>query len=179
MSAKSLIEAKKVVREIRLRGGRTIEIASADDVTRLCVRGDADRAVDIEIEWSAQGPIARVRAARIDVDTTADVNLRCETFRVHATKEIDLEARGELRASASAVGLEARDGRVVARANDEVQLLGEQILLNCERSTEIPDWVRQAPGLMFNELVGIAEASGDPELIDTIRGEMSKDDASR
>lgn len=99
----------------------------------------------------AAGPVARLRAARVELETTSEVSLRCARFDVEATGGINLRAGGDLTTSAEAVGVEARSGRIVARANDDVQLLGEQILLNCDRAPAIPEWVTQAPSLVLGE----------------------------
>jgi len=180
MSSTKLTTPPDDLQEIHLRGGHVVEIASNEGGATLRLRDTATSAgLEIEIGWSPQGPVARVRAARIDFETTADVSLRCNSFQVEAARGISLRAQGDLTASGAAVAVEAREGRVVARANDDVQLLGEQILLNCDRTPEVPDWVKLAPGLMMNELVAIADSSGDEELIATVRGEQGKENDPR
>lgn len=166
------------LKEVRLRGGHVVEIASTDDTTLVRMRSaGATEGLDIEIAWSPQGPVARVRAARVDLQTTEDLHISCKRFAVEASHEIALQAKGDFTASGAAVAVEARTGRVVARANDDVQLLGEQILLNCDRTPELPDWVQQAPGSLFNQLVALADASGDKDLITALRGEQDGDHA--
>jgi hypothetical protein len=184
MSSKQVTEAPASTQgdhhEVRLRGGHLVEIASRDDGATLRVRGaDARDGIEIEIAWSPDGPVARVRAARIDLETSADVSLRCKSFQVQAAEDIKLRAGGALDASAKAVELEARTGRIVARANDDVQLLGEEILLNCDRTPELPEWVTQAPGLMMGELLAVADATGDDELVAEVRDQRSKEHAPR
>ena len=178
MSAKDIIEAAPEapeLQQVRLRGGHVVEIASSASGATLRVGGAEDPGgVEIEIRWSSEGPVARVRAARIDVATTADVNVRCKSFQVETTDRINLRAGGSLEASAQAVDLEARAGRIVARANDDVQLLGEEILLNCDRTPEIPEWVTQAPGIMMGELLSISDESGDAELVADVRGQETE-----
>ena len=151
--------------EVQLRGGHVVEISSSEAGATLRLRGrEGDGGIEIEIGWSPQGPVARLRAARIDLEATADVSVRCNRFEVQAAEGISLTSRGDLTASAEAVEVEARTGRIVARANDDVQLLGEQILLNCDRSPAVPDWVTQAPGLLMGELIA------------TVRDERAKDE---
>jgi hypothetical protein len=180
MSSTKPTEIATDLQEIRLRGGHLVEIASNEESATLRLRSaGAGEGLEIEVAWTPQGPLARVRAASIDLQTTADVSLRCNSFAIEASQGISLRAQGNIAASGAAVAVEAREGRVVARANDDVQLLGEQVLLNCDRTPEIPDWVKQGPGLMMPELVALAEASGDDELIAAVRGEEDKGDASR
>jgi hypothetical protein len=184
MSSKQVTETPATAQadrhEVCLRGGHLVEIASRDDGATLRVRDAGARdGIEIEIRWSPDGPVARVRAARIDLETSADVSVRCKTFQVHAAEDIKLRAGGALEASAKALDLEARTGRIVARANDDVQLLGEEILLNCDRTAELPEWVTQAPGLMMGELLAVADASGDDELVAEVRDQRSKEHAPR
>jgi len=180
MSSTIMTDTPDDLQQISLRGGHIVEIASNESGATLRLRDTAASAgLEIEIGWSPQGPVVRVRAARIDFETTADINLRCNSFQVEAAQGISLRAQGDLTASGAAVAVEAREGRVVARANDDVQLLGEQVLLNCDRTPEVPDWVKLAPGLMMNELLAIADASGDEELIASVCGEEGKENDPR
>lgn len=57
------------------------------------------------------------------------------------------------------MALEARVGSVVARANDDVQLLGENVLLNCDRTAPVPDWVTAPARAAARELLGVEDAS--------------------
>lgn len=180
MNSKNGQEATTDLQEIRLRGGHVVEVASSDDSTMLRVRNAGSRdSLEIEVAWSAQGPVARVRAARIDLQTTADVSVHCKSFAVETSEGISLRAQGNVAASGATVEVEARQGRFVARANDDVQLLGEQVLLNCDRAPGIPDWAKQGPGVVEKQLLALPEESGDQDLIATIREDEDKSDGPR
>ena len=98
---------------------------------RVCREGDARPEIEIEIVITPAGPVLRARAAGLELDATDKIVARCREFRVEAEESIALEA--------------ARGG-VTVRANDDVKLLGEQILLNCEREPPMPAWVPVARG---------------------------------
>ena len=56
--------------------------------------------------------------------------------------------------------LTARSGGVAIRANDDVAVAGEQILLNCDRESPPPGWV--PPG---HATVPVTNRHGDPEVL--------------
>jgi hypothetical protein len=93
------------------------------------------------------GPVVRVQANGLEVESPGAVSLSCETFRVDAKRRIDLRSGGDIvqtaggsaRVDAQQVDVEASPGAIRLKANDEVQALGEMILLNCEHPrTEAP-----------------------------------------
>jgi hypothetical protein len=127
--------------------------------------------VAIEIAITASGPVIRAAAAALELESATDIVARCERFAVEARESasiraqtIEQQATGELSLSGSSVGVDARLGGVVVHANDDVQLLGEQVLLNCDRDPPVPSWIPQAaaaPASLPRE-----DSAGDRELLD-------------
>jgi hypothetical protein len=93
------------------------------------------------------------------------VTVRCKSFVVPASENVDLRAGADLVAEAATMELFAREGGLRARANDDVQLLGERILLNCDRQPTMPEWVQ----LPLPESLPLGPVSGDPALIAHIK----------
>ena len=121
----------------------------------LRVRGEGDRELEIEIRFDPQGPVLRVNAPRLELQSAGDVSVNCQTFRVNASQRIDLRSAGDLtqtagrnaRLDAQRVDVEAAPGAIRLKANDEIQALGEMILLNCEHprtDTPMPGWTQGA-----------------------------------
>lgn len=152
--------------------------------TLLTVSADGDRAVvrieaierepiEITVDMSERGPVLRIRAASLDMQAD-EIALACREFSVNARERIALrtggdlvsEVSGKVETTAHQMALEARLGSVVVRANDDVQLLGEQILLNCERTSPVPDWVPGAradvPG---TRPIPVSSVTGDASLL--------------
>ena len=77
---------------------------------------------------------------------------------------MELVAGGTLRAEGRRVDVEATHGMVKLTANDDVQLLGENVLLNCEPTVPAPAWSLPAPQKP-QPSVPVAASSGDAELL--------------
>lgn len=136
---------------ISLTGGRSLAIG--DQAKTLSIHSPQGE-IEIEIELRDTGPIVRVRAAALQVETRGELALECERFKVRArdgihlasqgdirlagTGDIKASARGDLdmRASGQAhwegkgVRIRARKGEAQIEASDNVRVEGERVLLN-------------------------------------------------
>lgn len=160
---------------VPLGGGRSIEVRPAGaDATFLQVRGERDWQLQIEIRFEASGPVVRVCAPVLQLEGLQQVAASCDTFKVEARERIELHSGGEIiqhaagtaRLEGRRVELEASPGAIRLKANDEVQLKGEMILLNCDHpslSTPLPKWAAGA-GVVRAESPPEA-TSGDPGVI--------------
>jgi len=118
-------------------GGALVRLQSAERGT-----------VSVEIVLTAEGPVIRASVGALEIRAESDVRVSCDRFLVEAREsfavtaaEISHEARGALRATGSEVALTARQGDVAIRANDDVSVRGEQVLLNCDRDPPVPSWL--------------------------------------
>jgi len=132
-----------------------------------CARGGT---VNVEIVLTAEGPVIRASVGALEITAESDVRVSCGRFLVEAREsfavsagEISHDARGALRATASEVALTARSGCVAIRANDDVSVHGEQVLLNCDRDPPIPAWL-PLPPVVETTLPAVFQ-HGDPEVL--------------
>ncbi len=132
--------------------------------------------VNVEIVLTAEGPVIRASVGALEITAESDVRIKCDRFLVEAREsfsvsaaEISHEARGALRATASEVALTARAGDVTIRANDDVSVHGEQVLLNCDRDPPVPAWLPRRPAIETT-LPASAE-HGDPGVL----GDLAED----
>lgn len=156
---------------VPLEKGGSIEILRSDVACQL--RIDAPhraQSLEIEVRFEAQGPVVRVRAPSLVLDAVKNVAVRCETFEVEASEKLSLRSQGDLVQSAERtasvrardVELDATPGAIRLRANDDVQLLGENVLLNCDRLQPLPEWTQAhlpfpAPSLAPRPYTGDAQ----------------------
>jgi hypothetical protein len=155
----------------QLGSQHTVELTSKGD--RACLRVfDAQNRVglDLEIVITPVGPVVRVRAQGVELEAAGEMVLRCADFHVHARDSIALHAGGKVSLDAHAVRIEARVGTAVVRANDDVQLLGEHVLLNCDREPPLPEWVQPVVPVQH---VPLAACNGDEPLLANMKGEFS------
>jgi hypothetical protein len=85
----------------------------------------------MEIRFTDDGPVLRFPSAALRMETDQDVELACRDFRVRARGEVELEAGETARVEGHGVEVESRRADVRIRANDNVRVDGERILLNC------------------------------------------------
>ena len=118
--------------------------------------------MELEIALTDAGPVIRAHAAAVEIESEGDFVARCDRFRVEA-RAVELVSSGALRAEGREVDIRATLGSVRVRANDDVQLLGEQILLNCDRPATLPAWLPAAPPV--ERTVPRQDEGGDPDVL--------------
>lgn len=132
---------------ISLASGRVVE-ADVDGPgrDRFTIRS-ATGEVELQICMTDKGPLLRFRAADVEIEATRDVKVHCEEFHVKAEKDIiqesggdlrqriggqaDVKVRGRMTLAGREARLLAKRGNVQIEANDDVEVLGERIKLNC------------------------------------------------
>jgi hypothetical protein len=131
--------------------------------------------VEIEITISARGPVIRASAAALEIDSSGAVDLRCERLNVDAGQGITLrapeilqQATGKLRAEGSVVEVDAIAGDVRIHANDDVKVVGEQVLLNCDRDESPPSWLPRTP--LAETTLPREDLTGDAAVFDAPAG---------
>lgn len=134
-------------RAVVLPSGRAIEVQSEGDADILRFRAPSGECV-LTIHLSDAGPVVRVAAADLEVRTAKRLSLDCEEFQLRASKAAAIDvggdlrervggtahrvARGEAILEAQHVRVEARPGGIELRANDDVRVTGERVLLNSD-----------------------------------------------
>ena len=163
---------------IPLGAGRSVEVRPEADAATLQIRAEGGRHLQIEVRFESSGPVLRVQAPQVQVETPRAVSFACETFNVAASRGIDLRSGGDIiqaaagnaRVEAQRVDVEASPGAIRLKANDEVQLLGEMILLNSDHPrTEMPmpDW---ASGPRAVPALAAEPTSGAPDVVAELLG---------
>lgn len=107
-----------VVRQ--LSAGRRLIIATDGGEETIQVQGE-DGAVEVTIELTASGPVVRLSSARLELDATREIAMRCERLDIEAEDGARIHTRG----IASLSGRETRVG-----AKGDVRLKGARIFLN-------------------------------------------------
>lgn len=158
--------------EVSVGAQGSVRVSARDDTAVVRVTHAATaRPLELEITFTAEGVVVRTRADALELDTPGRVHARCASFEVDAQEDIALRAQGAFSVRARAVDVEATHEGASIRANDDVQLLGEHVLLNCDPSPPMPEWVPVAPSPpAAPATLPRADASGDAALLAAIRG---------
>ncbi len=159
---------------VPLENGGCLHVTSTPSRASLRIRShDPAQDLTIELRFEAQGPALTIQANNVEICGTESIDARCKQFRVEAEEHIQFTSHGSIRhyaqrgteIQAGDVRVHASPGGVQLRANDDVQLLGEGILLNCDRPATPPPTrspaVHPAP-----PRVPASRASGDAEIVE-------------
>ena len=104
-----------------LDSGRRIEVTSQGDNELLVIRSKDDICM-LTVTLTDQGPVFRVAAAALELVAPRSLSVSCGELRVEAKEAISL--RGQ------SVDVTANLGGVQIRADDDVRIDGERVLLN-------------------------------------------------
>jgi len=149
--------------------GWSAELSPMPGGVLLRVGRDAtDQSMEIVISLTSDGPVLRARAASFEIEAQKDLVVRCERFRVEARESVEMVSGGTLQAEGRRVEIEATHGSARVLANDDVQLLGENVLLNCEHpQPSMPGWA--LPPLAPAPTLAVEQVSGDAELVEHLK----------
>ncbi|MCA9710414.1 MAG: hypothetical protein KDK70_31530, partial [Myxococcales bacterium] len=151
---------------------RTLDVTPTEGGAHLRLRSARPgEAMELELRFEAGGTTVRLSTPAVELVSSGRISATCEEFAVQASRSIDLRSEGTIHQRAAGahaieaeeLSVDASPGAVRLRANDDVQLLGEQILLNCERQPPMPAWVgagREQPASLPP-----AAATGDPDVL--------------
>jgi hypothetical protein len=157
---------------LALSHGRILSVERLGDVAELRISdasGRGELTIEIRID-PERGPVLRVSAASIELDAAHDVVARCRRFEVVATESVSLRSEGDVGVHAQGrVDVSAATGDVKIQANDDVQLLGEHVLLNCDPTPPMPGWVTGALAAEAPGALPRSDATGDAALLAMLR----------
>lgn len=121
-------ELVPVAFERPLPSGRTLVVRVGAEGEELEVR-DRGGSLELSINLTEAGPMVRIRAARIALESPETISLQCRRFEVDATEAVQLQSGGDVR-------IGAREMRV--RTEADVHLDGAMIRLNCDPPPALP-----------------------------------------
>jgi hypothetical protein len=140
---------------IALVSGRSVEAEARPEGDLVRVRANGGEVV-LTVLVTDAGPVLRFESAALELSAARDVSIECERFDVRARGEASVTTGGDLVervggkavrevAGASSheaheVSIAARRGSVDVRANDDVNVKGDRIRLNCEPSPVPATW---------------------------------------
>jgi hypothetical protein len=108
-----------------LPSGRTLVVRVGAGGEELEVR-DREGVLELSITLTEAGPVVRLRAAQIALESSETISLQCRRFEVATSEAIRLR-------SADEVEIGAREMRV--RTEADIHLDGAMIRLNCDPSS--------------------------------------------
>ena len=110
--------------------GRAVRL-TRDGGDDTLVISSPEGGVEMEIQFTPRGPVLRFPSAAVRLESPKSVSLSCDDFRVQARGEVDIAAEGTTRVEGHDVKVRSRRRDIHLKANDDVRLDGERVLLNC------------------------------------------------
>ncbi|HOJ15446.1 MAG TPA: hypothetical protein PLS81_10950 [Deltaproteobacteria bacterium] len=131
-------KASAMARVIDLEEGRRLVLTREGNSDRITVTGP-DGGVRLTITLTDRGPVLHLEGACITIETDGDLSISAGSLALNARDGISLstggdaavKVEGDLSIRARTHTIEAELGDVNVRANDDVRIEGERILMNC------------------------------------------------
>jgi hypothetical protein len=129
--------AAELVR-LQLAGSQELLVDHGQNHSRLRILGP-DGAVRLAIEITAEGPVLRIEGTGVKLEVAGKLALEAETLALVGRRELALctsgdlriTAQGDLHSTARIQNISAELGNVNVKANDDVKLNGERVMVNC------------------------------------------------
>jgi hypothetical protein len=136
--------ADLLTREQQLPSGHRVLVDAANGSIRIT---NAQGLLELSVRCSAQGCHVQLGAGDLQLASPGRIAIDCAALDIQARQRISLRSDGELLAAAAGqagvtadqLHLRATCGDAILEANDHVRLVGEQIRLNSEQNTTLPN----------------------------------------
>jgi len=125
-------------RVLALQGGHELALVRAGEQDVLRIR-DSGGQIVLTVEVTDRGPVLRFEGASLAIEARGDLSICADTLRLSGRSglalesqgDVHLDTRGDLHATARVHNIHAALGNVNIRANDDVRLNGERVIVNC------------------------------------------------
>jgi len=116
--------AVPAVRDSRslLPSGRTVVVKAHEHTEEIEVRSSGGE-VEVRIVLTEQGPILRLRGARLEIDSSDTVAVNCRQFEVNASHGVQLRTAGDVEVQS--------DAEIRLKSGGETYIDGDYVNLNC------------------------------------------------
>jgi len=123
---------------LRLIGDQQLSVEDQGTRNLIHLRGPGGR-IALTIEVTATGPVLRFDGPGLAIQTSGPLAIESESLSLHGRRGLTLSSggdatmriAGDLEISARVQTIRAELGNVELRANDDVRMIGERVLLNC------------------------------------------------
>jgi hypothetical protein len=123
-----------------LSGGRVLSVQlDATGSDRITVRSPSGQ-LELSVEIGPDGPRLRVEAVDIDLVASRRLSLQCSELDIAVSGDAKLAAEKTMTLVGQDVHVGAPRGEITLHANDDVDVRGERVRLNCEDQPMPVDW---------------------------------------
>ena len=124
--------------ELTLSGGQRLLI-QRNGVEELLHIVSAHGGITLTIQMTEDGPVLRFEGANIKLEATGELAVEADRLAlcgrsgvsVTSRGDVNIQTPGDLHSAARRQNITATRGNVNLRANDDVKLNGERVMVNC------------------------------------------------
>jgi hypothetical protein len=124
--------------QVRLAERQRLDVVAAPGTGELRLFG-TDGSLRLRLELTPGGTVLHVAGKDLKIDVRGDLALAADRLALVGRRELALHtegtlsiaAEGDLHSTARAQHIAARLGNVDVKANDDVRLNGERVMVNC------------------------------------------------
>ena len=77
--------------------------------------------LEFQLVWTSEGPILKIAVAKLEICTTGEISMNCDSFNVSALQGISMESNGSVT---------IKSDEIRAKTTKSIHLNGEKIRLN-------------------------------------------------
>lgn len=137
----TILHAERRQPELTLPSGRNVRQCDVrqradDDCEAIEIRA-ADGRVELAIRFTEAGPVLSFESASVELRSTRDVTVECDSFAVKAREAATIEA--------AEVDVTSTSGELRLTGATDAWLTAEMLLLNCDREVEMAERASKAP----------------------------------
>jgi len=125
-------------KSIELPANQRLFIENSQETSELTIV-DADGRVNLSVTITPEGPVLHLTGGSLMLHTDGDLGINAKQIDLHGREgvslstdgDLNVHAQGEVAIAAKKQSITAELGNVDIKANDDVQLDGERIKMNC------------------------------------------------
>lgn len=115
---------------VELPSGRRIAIRATEHGEELMVLAP-DGGMEVSLELTPNGPVFRLRGARLEIDSTESISLSCRSLALRTEEGLILQAGGDLEVGS--------DHEIRIKSREQTFIDGDFVNLNCRDRTGYHD----------------------------------------
>jgi len=116
---------------VDLAGGHRLEVVDEAENRQTLRLLDSTEEVTVTIEITEKGPVLKLHGVSLDVQAESlQLSGRSEV-RIASGGDLSFEAVGDINSTARVQNVRSTHGNCNVRANDDIKLNGERVLVNC------------------------------------------------
>lgn len=126
-------------RTLELSGGGSLVLSESGERSRIELF-DPSGQLTLSVVMTPEGPVLKLGGAGLKLDVEGELSFSADNVKIEGRESVEITSGGEMRTEAAGRSYQhARSHEIVSelgdvrlKANDDVRLNGERVMVNCE-----------------------------------------------